>query len=119
MELSGLPSDKEPAYQCRRHKRCGFDPWVRKIPWRRAWQPHSIILARRILWTEEPGGLQSIWSQRVGHDRSDLAATAAAAGGCLTKVMPFALCAQKLGKLPWMIAAPWSLLILVKESVIT
>ena len=20
-------------------KRCGFDPWVRKIPWRRAWQP--------------------------------------------------------------------------------
>ena len=75
--------------------------------------------AWKIPWTEEPGGLQSIWSQRVGHDRSDLAATAAAAGGCLTKVMPFALCAQKLGKLPWMIAAPWSLLILVKESVIT
>ena len=23
---------------CRRHTRCGFDPWVRKIPWR-AWQP--------------------------------------------------------------------------------
>ena len=26
---------KEPACQCRRHKRCGFDPWVRKIPWRK------------------------------------------------------------------------------------
>ena len=29
---------------------------------------HSSILAWRIPWTEEPGGLQSIVSQRVGHD---------------------------------------------------
>ena len=29
---------------------------------------HSSILAWRILWAEEPGGLQSIGSQRVGHD---------------------------------------------------
>ena len=29
---------------------------------------HSSILAWRIPWTEEPGGLQSIGSQRVGHD---------------------------------------------------
>ena len=29
---------------------------------------HSSILAWRIPWTEEPGGLQSIESQRVGHD---------------------------------------------------
>ena len=29
---------------------------------------HSSILAWRILWTEEPGGLQSIGSQRVGYD---------------------------------------------------
>ena len=28
---------------------------------------HSSILAWRIPWTEEPGGLQSIWSQRVRH----------------------------------------------------
>ena len=33
---------------------------------------HSSILAWRIPWTEEPGGLQSIGSQRVGHDYSDL-----------------------------------------------
>ena len=33
-------SGKESAYQCRRLKRCGFDPWLRKIPWRRrAWLP--------------------------------------------------------------------------------
>ena len=35
---------KEPACQCRRHKRCGFYPWVRKIPWKRAWQPTSVFL---------------------------------------------------------------------------
>ena len=33
---------------------------------------HSRILAWRIPWTEEPGGLQSIGSQRVGHDYSNL-----------------------------------------------
>ena len=34
---------------------------------------YSSILAWRILWTEKPGGLLSIGSHRVGHDRSDLA----------------------------------------------
>ena len=32
---------------------------------------HSSTLAGRIPWTEEPGGLQSTGSQRVGHDRGD------------------------------------------------
>ena len=40
---------------------------------------HSSILACKIPWTEEPGGLQSMGSHRVGHDWSDLAAAAAAA----------------------------------------
>ena len=30
--------------------------------------PHSSILAWKILWTEEPGGLQSMGLQRVGHN---------------------------------------------------
>ena len=51
--------------QCRRP---GFDPWVGKIPWRRKWSTHSSILAWKISWTEEPGGLQSMGLQRVGHD---------------------------------------------------
>ena len=34
---------KEPACQCRRYKRCGFDPWVKKIPWRRKWQPTPVF----------------------------------------------------------------------------
>ena len=33
----GGTSGKEPICQCRRQKRCGFDPWIGKIPWRRAW----------------------------------------------------------------------------------
>ena len=37
----------------------GEDPWVEKIPWRKAWQEYSGTLAWRIPWTEEPGRLQS------------------------------------------------------------
>ena len=42
--FSGGASGKEPTCQCRRYKRCGFDPWVRKIPWRKAWQPTPVFL---------------------------------------------------------------------------
>ena len=41
---TGGASGKEPACQCRRRKRCEFDPWVRKIPWRRAWQLTPVFL---------------------------------------------------------------------------
>ena len=44
----------------------------------KAMAPHSSTLAWKIPWTEEPGGLLSMGSHRVGHDRSDLAAAAAA-----------------------------------------
>ena len=37
-------SGKEPTCQCRRHKRRGFDPWIGKTPWRRAWQPIPVFL---------------------------------------------------------------------------
>ena len=37
-------SGKESAYQCRRLRRFRFNPWVRKIPWRRAWQPIPVFL---------------------------------------------------------------------------
>ena len=82
----GIPrwhSGRVSTCQCRRCKRCGFDPWVGKISWKRAWQPapvgqedplekemetHSIILTWRIPWTEEPGRLQSMGFQRVRHN---------------------------------------------------
>ena len=38
-------SGKELTCQCWRHKRPGFDPWVRKMLWRRAWQPTPVFLA--------------------------------------------------------------------------
>ena len=50
-------SGKEPTCHAG-DKRCQSDPWVGKIPWRKAWQ-YSSILVWRILWTEEPGRLQS------------------------------------------------------------
>ena len=45
--LLGFPggiSGKEPACQCRRHRRRGFNLWVRKIPWRKKWQPAPVFL---------------------------------------------------------------------------
>ena len=71
---SGFPggsSGKEPACQCRRRKRLSFNPWVGKIPWRKALQPTPAFLPGEYPWTEELGRLQSIESQRVRHDRSD------------------------------------------------
>ena len=44
MGFPGGASGKELAWQCRRHKRPGFDRWVGKIPCRRAWQPTPVFL---------------------------------------------------------------------------
>ena len=40
----GGASGKESARQCRRHKRCRFNLWVRKIPLRSSWQPTPVFL---------------------------------------------------------------------------
>ena len=41
--------------------------WAWKIFWRRKWKPTPVSLPGEIPWTEEPGGLQSVGSQGVGH----------------------------------------------------
>ena len=46
----------------------GFSPWAGKIPRRSTRQPTLVSLPGESLWTEEPGRLQSMESQRVGHD---------------------------------------------------
>ena len=56
-------SGKEHECQRRRHKRQGFDPWVRKIPWSRAWQLTPVILAWRIPWTRSLAGHRVAKSQ--------------------------------------------------------
>ena len=65
---------KKKPCQCRRCKRHRFDPWVRKIPGGGHTNPSS-VLARRIPWTEDPVGLQSMGSHRVGQSWSDFACT--------------------------------------------
>ena len=54
-----------PTNQCRWYK---ISPWVRKIPWRMAWQPSPVFLPGDSPWTDEPDKLESMWSQRVKHD---------------------------------------------------
>ena len=45
----------------------------REDPLKEGMATHSSILDRRISWTEEPGGLQSMGLQRVRHDGNNLA----------------------------------------------
>ena len=52
-----------------------WETWVRSLDWEdpleESMATHSSILAWRIPWTEEPGGLQSIGLHKVGQDGSD------------------------------------------------
>ena len=58
----GGTSGKDPTCQCRRHKRRGFNPWVREMAWRKAWQPTWYSCLENT-WTEEAVGLQSMGLQ--------------------------------------------------------
>ena len=73
VDFPGGTSGKEPACQCRRHKERRLNPWVKKIPWRKEWQPTPVFLPRESAGTEEPGGLQFMGLQRVKHGWSNLA----------------------------------------------
>ena len=81
----GGTSGKECTCQFRRHKRSGFDPWVRKITLRAKGQPTPIFLPGKSPQTKEAGRLQSIALQRVGRDCSNLASS-----------MPHAICSLYL-----------------------
>ena len=69
--VSGFPagaSGKDPACQCRRHKRQVFSPWVGRIPWRRAWQPTSIFMPGDARGQSSLAGYSPWGSQRIRHD---------------------------------------------------
>ena len=51
--------------QWRRHRRCRFNPWVKKIPWRRKWQPCPVFLPKKSPGQRSLGGLESKRSQKV------------------------------------------------------
>ena len=82
MNRLGFPggaSGKEPPCQCRRHKRCLFNPWVGRIPWRRAWQPTPAFLPG------ESHRQRSQWATvhrvgKSGHNRNNLTRTQAEIG---------------------------------------
>ena len=58
---------KKPTCQCRRCKRYRFDPWVRKIHWRRAWQTTPVFLP------EESHGQRSLAGYSTwGHKELDI-----------------------------------------------
>ena len=45
-------------------KKKEWNPWVRKIPWRRAWQPTLTFFSGESPWTDEPGMLYSPWGHK-------------------------------------------------------
>ena len=61
--------------------------WVRSLgqedPLEEEMATHSSVLAWEISWTEEPGGLQSMELQRVGHDRTTTTGHYHLAGDCV------------------------------------
>ena len=59
--LGGV-SGKESACQCRRFKRCGFDPLLDKSPWSRNGTPLQYSCLENS-WAEETGGQQSMGLQ--------------------------------------------------------
>ena len=61
-----LMSGKESTCQCRR---CRFDPWVGKIPWRRKWQPTPVFSPGKAHGQRRLAGhIQSTGSQRLRHN---------------------------------------------------
>ena len=63
----GSASGEEPACQCRRCNRVGFDPWVGKILWRRAWQQTPVFLPG-----ESPQMGSVAGYSALGHTESDM-----------------------------------------------
>ena len=62
----GGAGGKDAACQCRRQKRCRFDPRVGKIPWSRKWQPDPILISGKFHGQRFLGGYCP-W----GHEESD------------------------------------------------
>ena len=62
MGLPGWLSGKESICQRRRERRHGLNPWVRKTPWRRKWQPTPVLLPGKSHEQQSPA-VQSMGSQ--------------------------------------------------------
>ena len=72
LHVTVIVSSKESTCQCSRCKRCGLDPWVGKITWRRKWQSTSVFLpgkshGQRCLAGYSPWGHKNV-RHDLGHD---------------------------------------------------
>ena len=68
-----LGCGKESVCQCRSHKRLGFNLWVWKIPWKRAWELTPVFLPRESHGQRNLVSYSLVGSQRVRHNWSNLA----------------------------------------------
>ena len=66
--LEGCFSEVNVLYQEREQKKLSLLALITLSLLEKAMAPHSSTLAWKIPWMEEPGGLQSMGSLRVGHD---------------------------------------------------
>ena len=88
----GSASGKELSYQCRRHKSHGFNPWARKISWRKAWQPTPVFLPGK-----SHGQRSLIGYSPQGCKKSEM--TEAAKHACTRVVKPINGVTSKSGQL--------------------
>ena len=66
IKYPGGATGKEPICQWRKLKRFRFDPWLGKIPWRKAWQPSPVFLPG-----ESHGQRSLVGYDPQGHNESD------------------------------------------------
>ena len=64
----GLPDGSDSKVSCLQGGRPGFDPWVRKISWRKKWRPTPVFLPGKSHGWRSLVGLQSTGLQKVRHD---------------------------------------------------
>ena len=68
MGFPGGAGGYESACQNRRHKRHGLDPWVWKMPWRRAWHPAPVFLPGKCHGQRSLAGYNPCGCKRVGYE---------------------------------------------------
>ena len=98
----GFPGEavvQESTCQCRRCKRRGFHSWVRKIPWRRKWQPTPVFLpgkshGQRSLMGYSPRGPKE-------SDTTELLSTRAHTHIYCTSIIEYVLLFSKICSFPW------------------
>ena len=116
--------------KCRRHGRHGFDPWVGKSPWRRAWQPTPIYLpgearGQRSLASYSPYGRKELdMAGATGHAHTCAVCLVYVGRGLLQGIFPTQRSKPRLlclllwqeGPLPLAPGKPVCLLVNVKSS---